>query len=202
MLRVTPFTSITPVRWLKLFSGLLALGIGTALIKRSELGLPPWDVLNDGVAHQTGILLGTSSILVGLFILTLWIPFRLKADVGTILNMLLIGVFTNFFLNVLSAGSPLWLRLLFLTIGIPVMGLGSALYLGSKLGAGPRDGLMVGIHRKTGRTVRVVRTALELVALFLGFALGGTVGPGTVVFSVTIGPVMHWMMKRTRQTLY
>lgn len=184
-------TSIGLNRWAKLFAGLAFVGIGVAFTKQANLGLGPWDVLGDGLAQVTGMQIGTASVAIGFLVMLLWIPFREKPGIGTLTNLFLIGVFMNVALSVVRSASGVFVQGVWLTAGLFLIGLGSVLYLGSCLGAGPRDGLMLGLSKKTGWSVRVTRTALEIGVLALGWSLGGTVGVGTVVIALTIGPVIQ-----------
>lgn len=179
----------------RLLVGLVMFGLGVALMVRSGLGLSPWDVLHQGVARRTGLGIGTVTIITGFVVLLLWIPIRERPGLGTILNVIVIGLVANFALGVLHEPDQMWLRIAFLAVGIFVFGPGSGFYIGAGLGAGPRDGLMTGIARR-GRPVRVVRTVIELTALAVGAALGGTVGVGTVAFALTIGPNVHFFLER------
>jgi uncharacterized membrane protein YczE len=189
------------VRWAKLLAGLACVGIGIAFTKQANLGLGPWDVLGDGLAQLTGIQLGTASIIVGALVLLLWIPIREKPGAGTFMNILLIGAFTNIALAVIQSANGVLLQSVWLILGLLLAGLGSVLYLGSKLGAGPRDGLMLGLSRRTGRSLHLTRTALEISVLVAGWFLGGAVGVGTVLFALTIGPVIHFMSFITGEEL-
>jgi uncharacterized membrane protein YczE len=188
-------------RWAKLVIGLACIGLSVAFMKQANLGLGPWDVLNDALAAFTGMRLGTVSIIIGAIILLLWIPVREKPDVALIPNILLIGAFTNIGLAMVQTASGTILRSAWLTTGLILGGLGGALYLGSQLGAGPRDGLMLGLSRKTGRSVRVTRTALEVFVLIVGWILGGAVGIGTLVSALTIGPAIQFIARKTGQQL-
>lgn len=179
----------------RLLVGLVMFGLGVALMVRSDLGLSPWDVLHQGVAKRTGLGIGTVTILTGFVVLLLWLPLRERLGIGTVLNVIVIGVVANVSLSMLEQPDQLWLRVAFLGLGIFVFGPGSGFYIGAGLGAGPRDGLMTGIARR-GRPVRVVRTVIELTALAAGAALGGTVGIGTVAFALTIGPNVHFFLER------
>ena len=170
-------------------------------MKHANLGLGPWDVLNDGLAGLTGIQLGTISIIVGAIVLLLWIPIREKPGVALIPNILLIGLFTNMGLAMVPSASGPFLRIVWLITGLLLGGFGSALYLGSQLGAGPRDGLMLGLSRKTGWSVRFTRTALEVAVLIAGWILGGTVGIGTVIAALAIGPTIQFMADKSGQQL-
>ncbi len=186
--------SISRRRWAKLLGGLVCFGFGIALMKQANLGLGPWEVLSDGLSSLTGQKLGTASIVVGIIVLLLWIPMREKPGIGTVLNIFLIGIVTNLALNLIRSTHDMTLQGLWLVFGVGLIGLGSALYLGSQLGAGPRDGLMLGLHRKTGWSLRLTRTVIEIVVVLLGYFLGGAVGIGTLVFALSIGPVIQWLM--------
>jgi uncharacterized membrane protein YczE len=174
----------------RLVLGLVICGTGIAFQVQGDLGLGPWDVLHQGVADLTGIPIGTVSILVGVVVLLGWLPLHEKPGIGTVLNVLLIGATIDVWLLFLPQPDPLWLRLAFMALGPIGFGIGSGFYIGAGLGPGPRDGLMTGIAAR-GHPVHVVRTGIELGALALGWLLGGTVGLGTVVFAVTIGPIVH-----------
>ncbi len=188
-------------RWAKLLSGLAFIGLSIAFMKQANLGLGPWDALNDGLAGLTGIQLGTISIIVGAIVLLLWIPIREKPGVALIPNILLIGLFTNMGLAMVPSASGAFLRSVWLLTGLLLAGFGSVLYLGSQLGAGPRDGLMLGLSRKTGWSVRFTRTALEVAVLIAGWILGGTVGIGTVIAALAIGPAIQFMAVKSGQQL-
>jgi uncharacterized membrane protein YczE len=174
----------------RLVLGLVICGTGIAFQVQGDLGLGPWDVLHQGVADLTGIPIGTVSILVGVVVLLGWLPLHEKPGIGTVLNVLLIGATIDVWLLFLPQPDPLWLRLAFMALGPIGFGIGSGFYIGAGLGPGPRDGLMTGIAAR-GHPVHVVRTGIELGALALGWLLGGTVGLGTVVFAVSIGPIVH-----------
>jgi uncharacterized membrane protein YczE len=187
--------SISTRRWLLLMSGLICFGFGVALMVQAGLGLSPWESLHQGISIHTGIPIGTVSILLGVPILALWLPLGERPGVGTLLNVVCIGLVTNISLSVLPRFTPLVLQLAQMALGILIIGVGSGLYLSSRLGAGPRDGLMMGLTRRTGFSVRATRTAIELAVLGLAFVLGGSIGVGTVAFALGIGPVVHVMFK-------
>lgn len=189
--------SIQFSRWAKLLAGLALVGIGIAFTKQANLGLGPWDVLNDGLAQVTGIQLGTASIIIGVLVMLFWIPFREKPGIGTVTNLLLIGVFMNLALALVRSANGLFLRSVWLIAGLLLAGMGSVLYLSSKLGAGPRDGLMLGLSRRIGWSIHLTRTALEVAVLVAGWLLGGAVGVGTVLFALAIGPIIHLMSSMT-----
>jgi uncharacterized membrane protein YczE len=180
-----------PRRIFQLVLGLAAFALGEALIVRAALGVIPWDVLHQGLVHQLGLTIGQWSILVGVVVLLLWVPLRERPGVGTVVNVLSIGLFLDLFLSLLAAPAVLWLRVAYLAVGIVLNGLATAAYIGARLGPGPRDGLMTGLVRRTGGSVRVVRTAIEVGVVVVGWLLGGNLGIGTVVFALAIGPVIH-----------
>jgi len=175
--------------------GLLCLGSGIAATVRADLGLSPYDVLHQGVAEHTGLSFGLVVVLVGLAVLLLWIPLRQRPGVGTVVNTLTVGFITNGVLDRLPHPEALVWRWSLLLGGLVVTALGVGLYIGCGLGPGPRDGLMTGIAAR-GHPVWIVRTLLELTALAIGAALGGTVGIGTAVFAFGIGPLGHLFLHR------
>jgi uncharacterized membrane protein YczE len=175
--------------------GLALFGIGIALMAAAGVGLGPWEVLNQGISRHTGIALGTVGILVGIPVLVLWIPLGEVPGIGTLLNVILIGIATNIVLPLLPHPTDVVPQLAMMLAGVVVIGIGSGLYLGAGLGPGPRDGLMTGMHHRFGWSIRRGRTAVELTALVLGFLLGGTVGIGTVVFALGIGPLVQALLR-------
>ncbi|MDQ1154866.1 YitT family protein [Brevundimonas sp. SORGH_AS_0993] len=182
-------------RLVQLFVGLFLYGLSIALIVRADLGLDPWDVLNQGVferfAAPAGISFGMVVNLIGMAVLLLWIPLRQKPGVGTVANVLVIGTVANFGMDWIPSGLGLPLRAGLLIGGIVLNGVASGAYIGAGLGPGPRDGLMTGLCARTGWPVRRVRTGIELTVVAAGWLLGGSVGPGTVLYAVTIGPLVH-----------
>jgi uncharacterized membrane protein YczE len=177
-------------RFLQLMVGLVVYGLSQALLVRSNLGLDPWDVFHQGLARRTGLTIGTWVIVAGVVVLLLWIPLRQRPGIGTICNALLLGLFLDAALRLIPPVHDLSVRWVFLIGGIVLCGVATGLYIGAAMGPGPRDGLMVGLANR-GHSVRVVRTAMELTVLIAGFALGGTVGIGTALFAVCIGPIAH-----------
>ena len=175
--------------------GLVFFGMGIGLMVRADLGLAPWDVLHQGVSERAGISIGVVTILTGIVVLLLWIPIRERPGLGTVLNVLVIGIVVDVTLAVVDAPEAMWQRVGLLIVGVFVFGPGSGWYIGAGLGPGPRDGLMTGLARR-GHSLRVVRTGIELSVLVLGFLLGGSVGVGTVVFALTVGPNVHWHLDR------
>jgi uncharacterized membrane protein YczE len=175
--------------------GLLLFGAGIALMAAAGLGLGPWEVLHQGISRHTGIPLGTVGIILGIPILLLWIPLGEVPGIGTVLNVLLIGTATNIVLPALPHPADPLPQLAMMVAGVVTIGLGSGLYLGAGLGPGPRDGLMTGLHHRYGWSIRRGRTAIELTVLVAGFLLGGTVGLGTVVFALGIGPIVQVFLR-------
>ncbi|HAS11023.1 MAG TPA: hypothetical protein DCS55_10990 [Acidimicrobiaceae bacterium] len=175
--------------------GLVLLGVGLGLVVAADLGAAPWDVLHQGLSERLGITIGTASIGVGIVVLLAWIPLRERPGVGTVLNVFVIGATMDLTLAVVDRPDRLWAQAAFLLLGVWLWGPGSGLYIGSGLGSGPRDGVMTGLARR-GLRVGRVRSAIEVVALGTGFLLGGTVGVGTLVFAVGVGPNVAWWLPR------
>jgi uncharacterized membrane protein YczE len=180
-----------PRRLAQLLVGLTLYGVSMAMMLRSGLGLDPWDVFHAGVVEHAGLTFGTVVIVVGAVVLLLWVPLRQWPGVGTVLNVVIIGLASDATLALLAEPSAAAARWAFLLGGIVANGVAGALYIGSQFGPGPRDGLMTGIVRRSGWSVRLVRTTLELSVLGIGWALGGTVGLGTVLYALLIGPVLQ-----------
>ena len=176
-----------------LLLGIVVLGVGIALTLEARLGVSPYDVLHQGIAHRTGLSVGTVVILVGLVILVFWIPLRQRPGIGTVLNTLTVGLVIDLVLRFVPEPELLGARIALLVIGILVTGFGMGLYIGAGLGPGPRDGLMTGIAAR-GYPLWAVRTMLELTALAAGWVLGGNVGVGTVLFAFSIGPLGHFFL--------
>lgn len=178
------------LRLTQLLVGLALFGISTALVVLAGLGLGPWDVLHQGLSIHTGLAIGTWSIIVGVLVLILWIPIREIPGLGTVANAIVIGAVMNVALVIIPPAHGYPLRIKFLIAGVVLTGVATGLYIGAGLGSGPRDGLMTGIAAR-GHSLRVVRTAIELIVLAIGWSLGGTVGIGTIVFALGIGPLSH-----------
>lgn len=179
-------------RLTQLFAGLVLYGASMALMIESRLGLDPWDVFHQGLSEVTGLRFGWIVILVGAAVLLLWIPLRQRPGIGTVANVVVIGLAVDALLAVLPTAEPLALRIAFLVGGIVLNGVATGLYIGARLGTGPRDGLMTGfVALKPGHSIRVVRTVIEVTVLAVGWLLGGTVGVGTVLYAVAIGPLAH-----------
>lgn len=184
------------VRLPRLVSGVVLAGIGIGAMVRADLGLPPWSVLDHGISKHTGIPIGTVGILVGAVVLMTWIVLRERPGLGTVLNILVIGVTTDVFLAVVPETTYGPSQAAYVIFGALIWGPGSGLYIGAGLGPGPRDGLMTALSARGVGSIRVVRTALELTALIVGWLLGGRVGIGTVLFACTIGPNVQFFLQR------
>jgi uncharacterized membrane protein YczE len=181
----------TTRRLVQLATGLVLYGVSMAMMLRSGLGLDPWDVLHSGIAAHLPLSFGTVVIVVGALVLLLWVPLRQWPGLGTLANVVVIGLATDGTLALLDAPGPLLARAALLLGGIVLNGFAGALYIGSQFGPGPRDGLMTGLVRRTGRSFRLVRTSLELTVLATGWLLGGVVGVGTVLYALAIGPAVQ-----------
>jgi uncharacterized membrane protein YczE len=184
-----------PVRRLtQLYAGLVLYGASLALQIRAGLGLDPWDVFHQGVSERTGLSFGTIVIVVGALVLLAWIPLRQRPGIGTVSNVVVVGLAVDAALAVVPEAGSFAVGLTMLLFGIGLNALAGAAYIGAGLGPGPRDGLMTGLMRITGRSVGLVRTTLEVSVLVVGFALGGTVGLGTVLYALSIGPLLHVLL--------
>lgn len=172
----------------------ILMGIGEGLLVLANLGSSPWTVFSQGIAIQTGISIGTSVAMVSVVVLLLWIPFKLRFGLGTLLNILWIALFVDLTVRFLPAPDSLALRTGLMAFGILLFGMGTTFYLSCQLGAGPRDGLMVGICLKYGWRVGVVRTGIEVTVCILGFLLGGTVGISTVAFALCVGWIIQFTL--------
>ena len=183
-----------PRRLAQLLVGLVLYGVSLALMVRGALGLAPWDVLHSGVIRFVPITLGQAVIVLSFVVLLLWLPLREKPGVGTIANALLVGTSADATLALLDAPDHLVLRAALMLGGVALCGLASALYIGAQLGRGPRDGLMTGLARRTGRSLRLVRTLIEVAVVLIGLLLGGVAGLGTLVYALGIGPLTQLML--------
>ena len=178
-------------RGLQLAIGLVAYGFAIGLMLRAGIGLPPWDVLAQGLARQTGLSFGLIAVLVGAVVLLLWIPIRQRPGVGTMLNILVIGPSAELGLWLVPQQTVPWQQGVVFAGGLAMLALATGLYVGARLGPGPRDGLMTGIHARTGWPNWVVRTGIEVTVLAIGWVLGGQVGIGTLAFALLIGPMVN-----------
>jgi uncharacterized membrane protein YczE len=178
-------------RLTQLFAGLLIYGFATSLMVRSGLGLNPWDVLHQGLDERTSLSFGSVVILTGLVVLTLWLPLRQRPGIGTISNVIVIGLAADLGLRVIPVADDLLVRASMLVVGILLLGAATSAYIGAGLGPGPRDGLMTGLAGRSSWPVSIVRTVIELSVLTLGWWLGGAVGLGTVLYALAIGPIIQ-----------
>ena len=184
-----------PRRLAQLAIGLLLYGGSDSMLLLAGLGVDPWDVFHQGLSHHTPFAVGTWAILVGVAVLLLWIPLRQRPGIGTVCNVVAIGLVIDVVLALAPAPHGLPLQVALMAGGVVVNGLATALYIGAGLGPGPRDGVMTGIARR-GHSIRVVRTGMEVVVLVSGWLLGGTVGVGTVCYALGIGPITHVLLPR------
>ena len=190
-----------PRRYAQLLIGLALYGASLGFLLRAGLGLAPWDVLHQGLARRSGFSVGEVVIAMSFVVLLAWIPLRERPGVGTLANAVLVGVVVDLTLALLPAPEAWGARISLLVLGVLGNGLATALYIGASLGPGPRDGLMTGVVRRTGRSVRVVRTGLEATVLLVGVLLGGTIGVGTVLYALAIGPLAHALLPHLTVTL-
>ncbi len=192
-----PTLGSLPSRLTRLYAGLALYGAGIGLQIESHLGGSPWDVFHQGLSIHMGLSIGTWIILVGALVMLLWIPLRQKPGIGTISNVVLLGVFADAVMWLAPTPEPLAARWAYLLLGVVATGAATGLYIGAGLGPGPRDGLMTGLNR-LGLSIRTARTIIEVTVLAIGWLLGGTVGIGTVVFALAIGPLTQFFMPRMR----
>jgi uncharacterized membrane protein YczE len=181
-------------RLVQLYAGLVLYGFSIALMVRSHLGLAPWDVLHSGLTKHFPIDIGQALVIVSFVVMLAWIPLREIPGLGTISNAIVIGVATDLFLMVLSRPDAMTLRVVLLVAGIILQGIATAAYIGAQFGRGPRDGLMTGLSRRTGRSLRLVRTLMELALVVIGLLLGGVAGLGTIIYAVSIGPLSQALL--------
>ena len=183
-------------RLVQLYAGLLLYGFSIALMVRSRLGLAPWDVLHSGLTKHFPIDIGQALVIVSFLVMLAWIQLREMPGIGTVSNAIVIGVATDGFLSVMSTPHVLGLRVTLLVAGIALQGVATAAYIGAQLGRGPRDGLMTGLSRRTGHSIRLVRTGMELTVVAVGLLLGGVAGLGTIVYAVSIGPLSQALIPK------
>lgn len=184
-----------PQRLVRLLAGLHLYGVGGALLLAADLGAMPWDVLHQGLALRTGLSVGTWSIIAGALLMLLWIPLRQRPGLGTVSNVVLVGLSVDLTLLWLPDPHALPLRIAYLAVGTAVTGAATGCYIGARLGPGPRDGLMTGLAER-GLSLRAARTGIEGAVVAAGALLGGTVGPGTLVFALAIGPLAQMCIPR------
>ena len=182
-------------RLLQLYVGLALYGVSSALLVRAGLGLEPWGVLHQGLAELTGLTIGVVSIVVGAVVLLLWIPIRQRPGLGTVSNVFAIGIAMDTTLALVPEVRGLAGQIPLMVAGIVLNGVATGLYIAARFGPGPRDGLMTGVHRLTGRSIRLVRTAIEVAVVATGFVLGGAVGVGTVAYALAIGPLAQLFLR-------
>jgi uncharacterized membrane protein YczE len=185
-----------PRRLIQLYAGLVLFGVSMGMLVRAQLGVIPWDVLHQGLSRQLGVSMGTVVIGVSVLLLLAWIPLRERPGLGTVSNALLIGLTLDVTLMVLPPTHVLPLRVLLVISGVFLNAVATASYIGVHLGPGPRDGLMTGLVRRSGKSVRVVRTSIEAAVVLVGWILGGTVGVGTVIYALAIGPLVQSLLPR------
>jgi uncharacterized membrane protein YczE len=177
-------------RAVQLLAGIVLYGVTSAMLVLAGLGLDPWDVLHQGLSRTFGLGIGTWAIIVSVAVLTLWWPLHQRPGVGTVINALVVGLVIDLVLALVHPPHALGVRVAVLIAAVAGSGVATGLYIGAGLGAGPRDGLSVGIAGR-GHSMRVVRTSIEATVLVTGFLLGGTVGIGTVLYALAIGPITH-----------
>lgn len=180
----------------QLYAGLVLYGVSMALQIRAGLGLDPWDVFHQGVAEHTGLSFGSVVIVTGVVVLLAWVPLRQRPGIGTVSNVIVIGIAVDVALALLPAAGSDPVALAMLLAGVGLNGVASGAYIGAGLGPGPRDGLMTGLVARTGGSIRLVRTSIEVAVLAVGAAFGGTVGLGTVLYAFSIGPLVHVLLPR------
>jgi uncharacterized membrane protein YczE len=183
-------TNRRSLRFVQLFGGLILYGVSDGLLVRANLGLDPWDVFHQGLSRTFGLEIGTWSIIVGAFVLLLWIPLHQRPGVGTVCNIVIVGLVLNVTVNEIPAPKVLVVRVVVMAAGVVLNGIATGAYIGAELGPGPRDGLTVAIAAR-GVSLRLVRTSIELTVLITGWLLGGSVGVGTLAYALLIGPITH-----------
>ncbi|NYJ03765.1 YczE/YyaS/YitT family protein [Petropleomorpha daqingensis] len=187
-------TRALPRRLVQLYLGLALYGVSMALLIRSALGNMPWDVLHQGLSARLGWSLGTVTVVVGALVLLCWIPLRQKPGLGTVSNVVVIGIAVDAALRVVPHVDAMAGRIALAAGGILLNAVATALYIGARFGPGPRDGLMTGLVARTGWSLRLVRTGIEVAVVLTGWALGGTLGVATVVYALAVGPLVHLLL--------
>lgn len=182
-------------RLTRLYVGLAFYGFTMAMMVEATLGLDPWDVFHEGGALHVPLTFGQVVIATGAVVMLFWIPLKQKPGLGTISNIIVIGLAADAGLAVLPTPDDMALRIFFLVVGVFGNGLAGAMYIGANFGPGPRDGLWLGLVRKTGLSIRLWRTVLEITVLVVGFLLGGTIGVGTVLYAIAIGPTVQFFLQ-------
>jgi uncharacterized membrane protein YczE len=189
-----PLTERLPRRLVNLLLGLTGYGLSISLMLQAHLGNQPWDVFHQGLARITGLSVGTVLIIVGAAVLLCWIPLRQRPGIGTVANIVVIGIVVDLGNLLIPVPSQLAVKVAYLIGGIVLCGAASGLYIGANLGPGPRDGLMTGLTRRFGWSLRGWRTTIEILVVAIGFALGGTVGLGTIAYALAIGPLAQFFL--------
>lgn len=184
-----------PYAYIQLIIGLFVFAAGIVLMLKANLGMAPWSVFHVGITNHFPLTLGRVSQIVGLIVILFSLFFKIFPGIGTLFNMIVIG----FFIDLINPHVPSihnhFSQITMLALGIILIGIGSGLYINAKLGAGPRDGLMLGLSKKTGKSIRLIRNSMEITVLIIGFFLGGPVGVGTAVFALAIGPSVQFFLK-------
>ena len=184
-----------PIRLVTLLAGLFVYGLGVALTVHAGIGIAPWDVLAQGISIQTGLSFGVATVAVSILVLVCWIPLKVKPGFATVANALLVGLFADFWLMILPDLSAYWQQLAVFMLGVVVVAIATGLYISSRLGSGPRDGLMQGTANTLDKPFWIVRTAFEGSVLTIGWLMGGQVREGTLIFAVTIGYLVQISLK-------
>lgn len=195
MFSVTGSGSHLTRRLAQLYVGLVLYGASAGVMVRAELGLGPWDVLHQGIAERSGLSIGVVAVILGAAVLLLWVPMRQRPGLGTVSNVFLVGLSIDGTLWLMPEPRAMAARIPLMLFAVALNGVATGLYISGRFGAGPRDGLMTGLHRLTGRSIRLVRTSIEVAVLATGFILGGSVGAGTVVYALAIGPLSQTFLR-------
>ena len=184
-----------PLRLVTLFAGLFVYGLGVALTVHAGIGIAPWDVLAQGISIQTGLSFGVATVAVSIIVLICWIPLKVKPGFATVANALLVGLFADFWLMILPDLTAYWQQLAVFMLGVVVVAIATGLYISSRLGSGPRDGLMQGTANALDKPFWIIRTAFEGSVLTIGWLMGGQVREGTLIFALTIGYLVQMSLK-------
>ncbi len=184
-----------PIRLVTLLAGLFVYGLGVALTVHAGIGIAPWDVLAQGISIQTGLSFGVATVAVSIIVLICWIPLKVKPGFATVANALLVGLFADFWLMILPDLTAYWQQLAVFMLGVVVVAIATGLYISSRLGSGPRDGLMQGTANALDKPFWIVRTAFEGSVLTIGWLMGGQVREGTLIFALTIGYLVQMSLK-------
>jgi len=184
-----------PLRLVTLLAGLFVYGLGVALTVHAGIGIAPWDVLAQGISIQTGLSFGVATVAVSIIVLICWIPLKVKPGFATVANALLVGLFADFWLMILPDLTAYWQQLAVFMLGVVVVAIATGLYISSRLGSGPRDGLMQGTANAVDKPFWIVRTAFEGSVLTIGWLMGGQVREGTLIFALTIGYLVQMSLK-------